>query len=93
MELVWRAGRGAISLITNKYTTAPSRQNPPAASSGTTKEPLVIFTISPVKEVVTMPARLAAKFWMPPMEATWAGEGATSAGRDQMLAAVKARLP
>src|SRR5215218_509036 len=42
--------------------------------------------------VVTIPARLDAKFWIPPMEATWPGVGATSPGRDQIAAAVNARL-
>ena len=68
-------------------------QNPPATTSGTTNDPPVMVSITPVKVVVTMPARLEAKFWMPRMEATCAGEGATSAGSDQMLAAVKARAP
>src|SRR5690349_18936298 len=30
---------------------------------------------------------------MPPIDATWRGVGATSAGSDQMLAAANARLP
>ena len=72
---------------------APRMQKPPATISGMTKEPPVMVNIRPVKVVVTTPARLDAKFWMPPMEATCAGEGATSAGRDQMLAAVTARAP
>jgi hypothetical protein len=48
--------------------------------------------ITPVKLVVTMPARLDAAFWMPPIDATCPGVGATSAGSDQTLAAVKVRL-
>src|SRR4051794_22583718 len=36
-----------------------------------------------------MPAVFEAKFWMPPIEATWPRVGATSAGSDQMLAAAK----
>lgn len=55
-------------------------------------EPLVMVSMTPVKVVVTIPARLDAKFWIPPIEATWALLGATSPGSDQMLAAVKARL-
>ncbi len=68
-------------------------QKPPATISGMTKEPPVMVSIRPVKVVVTTPARLEAKFWIPPMYATCWGYGATSAGKDQMLAAVKARLP
>src|SRR5450432_397292 len=40
-----------------------------------------------------MPAVFEAKFWMPPIEATWPRVGATSAGSDQMLAAAKQMAP
>ena len=40
-----------------------------------------------------MPAVFEAKFWMPPIEATCSGVGATSAGSDQMLAAAKQSPP
>ncbi len=39
----------------------------PAAVSGTMKEPGVTISIAPVKVLITIPARLEAKFWMPPI--------------------------
>lgn len=77
----------------NRYVAAPSTQNPPATVSGTMNDPLVIVSITPVNVVVTIPAKFEAKFWIPPIDATCAGVGATSPGSDQMLAAVNAKLP
>ncbi|MBV8577789.1 MAG: hypothetical protein JOZ58_22485 [Acetobacteraceae bacterium] len=62
----------------------------PAVSSGTRNDPLVMLTISPVKVVRMMPAMLEAKFWIPPIDATCAGVGATSLGRVQTFAPAKA---
>ena len=46
----------------------------------------------PKSSGLMMPAMLEAKFWMPPIEATWRELGATSAGSDQMPVAAMARL-
>jgi hypothetical protein len=49
--------------------------------------------MNPTTAGLAIPARLEAKFWMPPIEATCPGVGATSAGSDHTLAAAKVRLP
>src|SRR6185369_13008955 len=86
------AGRGATSPTMTRYENAPSSENSPATTSGTTKPP-VLPTMTPTKVAMQIPARLDAKFWIPPSEATWRGLGATSDGSDQTAAAAKARLP
>lgn len=48
-------------------------------------------TMTPVNVVMKIPAKFEAQFWIPPMEATWALVGATSPGRDQMLAPANAK--
>ena len=87
-------GSGAISPTMNEIdrTRQESRSRRRRQAARRTSR-CVIVSMTPVNVVVTMPARLEAKFWMPPIEATWPGVGATSPGSDQMLAAVKARLP
>jgi amino acid transporter len=85
-----RIGKGSIRPTTNRYIAAPTRQRTPAAASGMRNDPWVMVSITPVKLVVTTPAMLEAKFWIPPIDATCPLVGATSPGSDQMLAAVKA---
>src|SRR3954451_15947280 len=92
-KLPWsRAGSGSMLPTINRYDAAPRRQKQPATTRGMTNDPLVIVSMTPVNVVVTIPARLDAKFWIPPMEATWPGVGATARGSDQIAAAVNARL-
>ena len=67
-------------------------QTAPPTNSGMTNEPWVIESMNPVDVAVNTPARLAAKFWIPAIEATCACVGATSAGRLQTLAPLNARL-
>src|SRR4029078_11170793 len=62
-------GKGSTLPTKNRYDSAPTRHTAPAAASGIRNEPLVKTSITPVKVVIKMPARLPAKFWMPPMEA------------------------
>src|SRR6185295_19079470 len=81
-----------ISGTMTRYEKAPSSAKPPATTSGTTNPP-VAASIWPTKNVMQMPARLDAKFWMPLIDPTWRGVGAMSAGTDQMLAAANVRLP
>ncbi|MBP0610529.1 MULTISPECIES: hypothetical protein [Burkholderia] len=51
--------------------------SPPATASGATNEPVAIDSITSVKVVMKMPAKLPAQFRMPPRDATCAGVGAT----------------
>jgi len=60
-------------------------------TKGRTKVPVMPFS-TPSSSGLPMPARFDAKFWIPPMEATWRCEGATSAGKDQTEAAANVRL-
>src|SRR3712207_8086166 len=49
-------------------------------------------TLCPYTDALPTSARLEAKFWIPPMEATCPGDVATSAGKDHTLAAANVRL-
>ena len=52
--------------------------NMPAVAKGTKKDPWVSVSITPVNVVINMPAKLPAKFMMPPMDATCFGVGEIS---------------
>lgn len=64
----------------------------PAAARGTKKEPSVIVSMTPVNVVMKIPAKLPAKFMMPPMEATCLGVGAISPTMTQVLEPAKDKL-
>lgn len=63
----------------------------PITPRGATKDPVASRSM-PITMGVMMPAKLEAKFWMPPMDPTCLELGATSAGSDQMPVPATVRL-
>src|SRR3954468_7793973 len=86
-----RSGSGSTRLTMKAYAAAPTRPRQPTATSGTTNEPVTSYS-APTANGLPTPARSEAKFWMPPIEATWPSVGATSAGSDHTLAGANGRL-
>src|SRR3954447_13661972 len=86
-----RSGSGSTRLTMKAYAAAPTRPRHPTATSGTTNEPVTLYS-APTANGLPTPARIEAKCWMPPIEATWPSVGPTSAGSDHTLAAANVRL-
>lgn len=61
-------GNGSTRPTKNKYDNAPNMHNIPAVAKGTKNEPWVSVSITPVNVVINIPAKLPAKFMMPPIE-------------------------
>ena len=71
-------GNGSTRPTKNKYDNAPKMHNIPAVAKGTKNEPWVSVSITPVNVVINIPAKLPAKFMMPPIDATCLGVGEIS---------------